>query len=322
MIAFGPVPSRRLGQSLGVNNIPPKHCSYSCVYCQVGPTRRQELGRRTLIDPAEVVDAVSRKVGACRAMGQAIDYVTFVPDGEPTLDLHLGEEIRGVGALDVLVAVITNGSLLALPEVRVDLAAADLVSVKVDAVEEATWRRVNRPHPDLELDRVLRGVEAFAEGFTGELLTETMLVAGVNDAAESVEAVAAFIAPLAPSRAYLAVPTRPPAESEVKPPDAAALVRAHEIFVGKVPSAELLVSPEEGTFGRTGDPVQDLLAILSVHPMREPIAARYLDEAGADPGVITELIRDRRLERVGYRGDMYLICRAGSGGAGRPGGSA
>jgi len=316
VITFGPVPSRRLGRSLGVNNIPPKHCTYSCVYCQVGPTSGRELARRSFAEPDVLVDAVVRKVEACRDAGQTIDYITFVPDGEPTLDLHLGEEIRALRPLGPKIAVISNGSLLDLPGVQRDLAAADLVSVKIDAVDEAIWRRVNRPHPKLGLDRVLRGIEAFAEGFPGELLTETMLVAGVNDSAESIEAVATFIAPLMPARAYLAVPTRPPAEPDVAPPEPQALVRAHEIFARKVPSVELLASPEEGEFGRTGDPVEDLLAILSVHPMREPIAERYLTEAGADPGLVAELVRTGRVEHARYRGDVYLLSRPTSGGSG------
>jgi len=316
MITFGPVPSRRLGRSLGVNNIPPKHCTYSCVYCQVGPTSPRELARRSFADPDVLVDAVARKVEACRELGQAIDYITFVPDGEPTLDLHLGEEIRALRPLGPKIAVISNGSLLDLPDVRRDLAAADLVSVKVDAVDETIWRRVNRPHPKLGLDRVLRGIKAFAEGFPGELLTETMLVAGINDSAESVEAVAAFIAPLSPARAYLAVPTRPPAEPDVEPPEPEALVQAHEIFAQKVPSVELLASPEEGELGSTGDPVEDLLAILAVHPMREPTAERYLAEAGADPGAVAQLVRSGRVRRAWYRGDVYLVCRPTSGGSG------
>lgn len=128
MITFGPVPSRRLGRSLGVNHVPPKNCSYACVYCQVGATDRMRIDRSRFLDPAEVVDAVARRISSCREEREPVDFVTFVPDGEPTLDLHLGEEIRGVRSLGVPVAMITNGSLLGRPEVREELSAADLVS--------------------------------------------------------------------------------------------------------------------------------------------------------------------------------------------------
>ena len=112
MIAFGPVPSRRLGRSLGVNNIPAKHCSYSCIYCQIGPTSASLVARREFFPADEVVQAVRRKVAECRAAGHGIDFITFVPDGEPTLDASLGEEIGALKGLGVRVAVITNGSLL------------------------------------------------------------------------------------------------------------------------------------------------------------------------------------------------------------------
>ena len=111
-IAFGPVRSRRLGWSLGINNVPPKTCTYSCVYCQVGATDRARREREVFFEPGAVVAAVRERVAACQAAGQPVDYATFVPDGEPTLDRHLGEAIRGVAALGVRVAVLTNGSLL------------------------------------------------------------------------------------------------------------------------------------------------------------------------------------------------------------------
>jgi wyosine [tRNA(Phe)-imidazoG37] synthetase (radical SAM superfamily) len=309
VIVFGPVPSRRLGRSLGVNNIPPKHCSYSCVYCQVGTTVGREAARRVFFDPDEVARTVEDKVAACRAAGERIDYVTFVPDGEPTLDLHLGREIRALAPLGLPVAVISNGSLLSLGAVRDELAAADLVSVKVDAVEDGLWRRIDRPHPRLDLETVLEGIADFAAGYGGDLLTETMLVAGVNDSAAAVEAVADFVAALAPRRAYLAAPTRPPAEPDVRPPRSEELVRAHEIFARRLDSVELLTSPEEGEFGSTGDPVEDLLAILAVHPMREDAAARYLSRAGAPPGALAELVGGGRVRHLDDQGHTYVLQR-------------
>ena len=123
MVTFGPVPSRRLGRSLGVSNLGAgKSCSYSCVYCQLGGTKGRQLRRRLFEAPESVYDAVAERVAACRASGQGIDHITFVPEGEPTLDVNLGETIRGVRRLGIPVAVITNGSLLWRPDVRADLA--------------------------------------------------------------------------------------------------------------------------------------------------------------------------------------------------------
>ena len=134
-LAFGPVPSRRLGRSLGVNNIPPKTCSYSCVYCQLGPTDGRNTGRIALYPVEDIVNAVRTSVRNVRAAGGKIDYITFVPDGEPTLDINLGIEIGNLRDLGIKIAVITNASLLWRKDVRDDLSRADWVSVKVDTAE-------------------------------------------------------------------------------------------------------------------------------------------------------------------------------------------
>jgi len=125
MIAFGPVPSRRLGRSLGVNNIPPKVCTYSCVYCQVGRTIRMQVERRVFYGPEEILQAARDKVERARESGEPIDYLTFVPDGEPTLDVNLGREIELLRSLGIKIAVITNASLIWREDVREALMKAD-----------------------------------------------------------------------------------------------------------------------------------------------------------------------------------------------------
>jgi wyosine [tRNA(Phe)-imidazoG37] synthetase (radical SAM superfamily) len=180
-IAFGPVPSRRLGQSLGINNIPPKCCSYACVYCQVGRTVELVAERRAFYPPEEVVREVENRVRDVRERREAIDYLAFVPDGEPTLDVHLGREIAGLRPLGIPVAVLSNAFLVDRSDVQSDLLRADWVSLKVDAVREDTWRRINRPHGRLRLDDQLRGGLRLSRRLAGTLATETMLVAGLND---------------------------------------------------------------------------------------------------------------------------------------------
>ncbi|MGM0627971.1 MAG: radical SAM protein, partial [Candidatus Fermentibacterota bacterium] len=178
MIAFGPVPSRRLGRSLGVNNIPPKTCTYACVYCQLGTTGRIRMDRQELYAPEELASAVRDKVAASREKGESIDYLTFVPDGEPTLDVNLGRHMELLRPLGIPIAVISNASLVWREDVRSDLSGADWVSLKADAASEDVWRRVNRPHGRLDLQAIQEGMLAFAEGFDGKLVTETMLVRG------------------------------------------------------------------------------------------------------------------------------------------------
>jgi wyosine [tRNA(Phe)-imidazoG37] synthetase (radical SAM superfamily) len=326
MIAFGPVPSRRLGRSLGINHIPPKDCTYSCVYCQVGRTLRLRDDRRNFRSPSEVVGAVANKLEAARRAGEPVDYLTFVPDGEPTLDRSLGPMIRLLRPLGIPVAVVTNGSLLHRDDVREALFEADFVSVKVDTVDEARWRQVNRPHGRLRLERVLEGMKAFAVAYPGRMVTETMLLAGVTDDEAELRATASFIGRLDPERAYLAVPTRPPVESWVRPASPASVARAYEVFRALAGRVELLVGYEGDAFAATGDAAQDLLSIAAVHPMRERAVSRFLTRAGASRRIVEDLVRRGDLVRVHYGGHAYFVrpvpAAAGgdaTGGGGREG---
>jgi wyosine [tRNA(Phe)-imidazoG37] synthetase (radical SAM superfamily) len=174
-MAFGPVPSRRLGRSLGINNIPPKTCSYSCIYCQLGKTSNMLVKRQVFYKPEHILMQVKWKVNKATLRNERIDYLTFVPDGEPTLDVNIGKEIFLLKNLGFPIAVITNASLLWQKETREDLLAADFVSLKMDVVSENLWKRVNRPHKNLKLDIILDGIKEFAKTFEGTLVSETML---------------------------------------------------------------------------------------------------------------------------------------------------
>jgi wyosine [tRNA(Phe)-imidazoG37] synthetase (radical SAM superfamily) len=323
MIAFGPVPSRRLGRSLGINNIPPKVCTYSCLYCQVGRTIRMRIGRRLMQPPDAVVAAVEEKVAAAHRGGERVDYLTFVPDGEPTLDENLGRALRALRPLGIPVAVISNGSLLDRKDVRADLAEADWVSLKIDAVREETWRRVDRPHGRLRLGPILDGMREFAAEFSGQLVTETMLLADLNDAEAELRATAAFVGALRPATAYLAAPTRPPAERWVRPATEAAMARAYEVFRAWHGRVELLAGHEGNAFASTGDPREDLLSITAVHPMREAAVRRLVERAGAHWDLVTDLVRQGRLVEATYGAHRFFLrpigrpTRRGAGGTGK-----
>ncbi len=309
MRVFGPVPSRRLGRSIGINNIPAKTCSYACVYCQLGNTIRMQYKRQGFYAPERIVREVTAHVEKARSMGEPVDYLTFVPDGEPTLDRALGEEIEGLKTLGIRIAVITNASLIPRADVRRDLAEADLVSLKVDAVSEAAWRRVNRPHGGLKIDGILEGMLEFAKDFEGELITETMLVDAVNDTESDVERVAEFLTELGPSKAYVAVPTRPPAEPWVKPASEAVVNRAYHQFSDALGRrrVEYLLGYEGNAFASTGNVEEDLLSITAVHPMREDAVDSFLEKAKADWQVVKTLIRQEKLIALAYRGHTFYM---------------
>ncbi|HAX94167.1 MAG TPA: hypothetical protein DCY25_09545 [Bacteroidales bacterium] len=185
MITFGPVPSRRLGKSLGINNIThPKTCTYGCVYCQVGRTVKRSSAREDFYSPELIHENVVRHLEKLKSDDYP-DYLTFVSNGEPTLDKNLGEAIRLLKKTGIPVAVISNASLIDNESVRDDLNEADWVSVKMDACDDKTWRRINRPVEGLNLDSVFEGISLFAGGYRGKLCTESMIVKGINDTEET-----------------------------------------------------------------------------------------------------------------------------------------
>jgi len=305
--AFGPVPSRRLGQSLGINIVPAKKCSYGCVYCQVGRTNAMQIRRQFFYDPEQIVEVVSEKVERTLAAGEAIDYLSFVPDGEATLDINLGREIDMLRELGRPIAVITNASIIDDPDVQHELSKADLVSLKVDAVRERAWRMVDRPHGRLQLDTILEGMVEFAGRYQGRLMTETLLVEGANDAEDDVAATAEFIARLEPDAVYLSIPTRPPSEDWVRPPSEETVNRAYQIFAGSVDNVECLLGMETGAFAFTGDVEEDILGVTAVHPMGESSVRELLDKAGADWSVVDKMLDEGKIVELMHNGGKFYF---------------
>ena len=221
---FGPVPSRRLGFSLGVDVIPLKMCTYNCVYCQLGRTTQKTLRRAEYV----AVEPVLQELQRVLSLGQHIDYITFSGSGEPTLNAKLGEMIRAVREMTSIPgAVLTNGSLLFEREVREALSAADLVVPSLDAVSEEAFQQVNRPHGRLKIETILEGLKAFRKTFRGQLWLEIMFVKGINDAPEEIARMREAISEIGPDKIQLNTVVRPPAETFARPltPDEMAQIR-------------------------------------------------------------------------------------------------
>ncbi|MBU0663589.1 MAG: radical SAM protein [Proteobacteria bacterium] len=306
-ITFGPVPSRRLGRSLGINNIPPKVCSYSCIYCQAGRTDTIQITRQPFYDPQTILTDVKRKISEVMELGESIDFLAFVPDGEPTLDIKLGRTIDLLRPMGVNIAVISNGSLLWQESVRNDLAKADWVSLKIDSVTKEIWRYINRPHRDLDLSIVLEAMLQFAREYEGKLVTETMLVHGVNDSPRTLTEVADFLARLKPAKAYLSIPTRPPTETWVHPPAENVMNMAYQIVSQQVNNVECLFGYEGNAFSLTGDIEEELLNIIAVHPMQEEAVQAFLVKAGVDWQLIDKLITRDRIFATVYQGKKFYL---------------
>ncbi|MFH0729007.1 MAG: radical SAM protein [Pseudomonadota bacterium] len=307
--AYGPVPSRRLGKSLGINNIPAKICSYSCIYCQVGRTTRMQDNRHLFFDPEDIFQDVRSQLEKATAASEPVDYLTFVPDGEPTLDMNLGKAIVRLKTLGVPVGVITNASLLWREDVREELWLADWISLKIDAVREVIWRRINRPHKAIRLSDIIEGILAFTKAFTGKLVTETMLIGGLNDNEDCMKEVADFLYQIQPYAAYLSIPTRPPAEKWAAVPNEEALNRTYQLLSSKVKRVEYLIGYEGNAFAFTGDIGKDILSITAVHPMRKEAVDTLLLRAGSSWKVVDRLVTQGDLSKTKYDGHIFYLRR-------------
>jgi len=307
MLTFGPVPSRRLGRSLGINNIPPKSCTYSCRYCQVGPTRETEVAPRLFYKPVEIFKAVEQHLTQVKEAGETVDYLTFVPDGEPTLDLRLSDSIDLLRPLGIPIAVISNASLIWRDSVRQTLAKADWVSLKLDAIDDGVWKDINRPHASLNHESILEGMMRFATEYQGLLVTESMLLQGLNDSDQAARGLANFLDMLSPKTAYLSVPTRPPAERDSHAPDERALNRVYQIIHEKFSQLELLTGYEGNAFVSTGNVAEDLLSITSVHPMREDAVQSLLARTDIGWKLVEQLLKHRQLIKTEYGGQIFYV---------------
>jgi wyosine [tRNA(Phe)-imidazoG37] synthetase (radical SAM superfamily) len=275
----------------------------------VGKTTNTTCERQSLHKPEKIVTEVKKKIQRASLRNETIDYLTYAPDGEPTLDINLGSEISLLKQTGIRVAVLTNASLIWRTDVREDLLKADMVSLKVDAVSNRIWRRVNRPYKDLSLDLILEGMVTFAEEFKGTIISETMLVDSV-DYGNEFEKIADFLQSLERlSRAYIAVPTRPPTENWVRPPREDIVNRAFQVFSEKlgVDRVEYLIGYEGDAFAFTGNVVEDLLSITAVHPMRKEAVEKLLEKANADWRIIHKLLREGKLGEVEYEGNTYYM---------------
>ena len=298
---FGPVPSRRLGQSLGIDPIPMKTCNWNCVYCQLGHSRPLICERKEYINPEMILEQVGNALES--PAYSVIDWITFVGSGEPTLHSGLGYLISQVKKISKLpIAVITNGALLYQPEVRQDLIQADAVLPSLDAGNPQLYRRINRPHPQVPFDSLVSGLKNFRLDYHGKLWVEVMMVKGLNDTETALREIAVILDQIGPDEIHINQPVRPPAEPWVQPADESGLLRARAILGEKARWFPLA----EGGFdlGEFEDVVDAILAVITRHPMRQ-------DELeGAFAGWEPEQI-NRALVRLESSGRARIVERYG-----------
>jgi len=298
---FGPVPSRRLGISLGIDLVPMKTCTLDCIYCECGQTTDLTLERAEYV-PLETVKEEYRHY---LAHNPAPDYITFSGSGEPTLNRHIGEIIRFIQALDqqVPVAVLTNGTLLGDPRVRGELKDASVVIPSLDAATSRVFRRINRPHLRLNLEAMIDGMVRFRRDFPGQIWLEVFIVPGLNDTPAELTALKQAIEEIAPDRVQLNTLDRPGTINDIRAADRTELERVLDFW--QLENAEIIAhAPERRqvasyradaesaimeTIARRPCTLADLTRILGLHTNE---VNKYLDVLEADKKI--EVVRQER----------------------------
>ena len=301
---FGPVPSRRLGFSLGVDLLLPKTCTLDCVYCELGPTTRRTTQRQRFRSARQVLDQVERRLAS---LAHPPDFITLAGSGEPTLHLDLGlvlEELARLGTARL--AVLTNGTLCSDPAVREELSRADVVIPSLDAVSPEAFRRVNRPAPELEVAEIIEGLVSLRKQFQGEMLLEILLVQGLNDQEGEIELLGQAARRIAPDMVQLNTVVRPPALGGVRP---VSHRRLAEIASGLGLPCQVIAPPARQNGGEGKRAADQVVEMTRRRPCTvEDIAAMTGLESSRARELVQELVEAGRLrpepfgDKTFYRG--------------------
>ncbi|MCK4386437.1 MAG: radical SAM protein [candidate division Zixibacteria bacterium] len=282
---YGPVPSRRLGISLGVDIIPYKICSYDCIYCQLGKTTDQTLERKSYVNITSLLDELKETI----SLNSDIDYITFSGSGEPTLNKDIGQMIEEVKKFtQIRIAVLTNGSLLWDDKVRKDLSQADLVVPSLDAFTEEIFQKVNRPMKGLGIEKVLNGIKIFCEEFKGKIYLEIMLVKNINDFEEEIKKINQFVKNLRIDKIQLNTVIRPPGDPDAKPLNKEELIGVKTLFEPELKVELIADFKRETSRAYQKDLEQGIIELLKRRPTQKEEMAISL---GIHPNEIVKYLQ-------------------------------
>jgi wyosine [tRNA(Phe)-imidazoG37] synthetase (radical SAM superfamily) len=293
---YGPVPSRRLGLSLGVSPIPSRTCNYSCIYCQLGRTKNLTNTRKNFFPVDDIIAELKDYIDS-KAL---YDIITIVGEGEPTLYSELGQLIKKIKEItNTPVAVITNGALLSETIVQKELMSADFVLPSVDASTEEMFKQINRPYGKIEYNAVINGLMDFSKKYKGKIFIETMIIKGINDQVEQLKALKNILKEIDYDRLYINTPVRPPAESHVEEPSLETLNIAVDILNGI--SIEQLIST--GFFSKEKDDYLAIKSIIQRHPMNQFEIKSFLEERNCESStkILKKLSDDPEIEINNYK---------------------
>lgn len=293
---YGPVPSRRLGLSLGISPIPQKTCNYSCVYCQLGNTTKMVNERKSFYPVEDILSELSQYLSS----GYDFDAITLVGEGEPTLYKDLGKLIQGIKGLvkDKPIVVITNGALMYQEDVKEDLMKPDIVMPSLDYYDEASFKRINRHHKDLSFEKVYQGLCSFSKEYQGQLWLEIMIVKGYNDTEEEIRKIKALSDNIRFDKLYVNTPIRPPAEKSAEAIGSVAMESATAILGGV--SIDKLVS--EGFSSGIESDYDAILSIIRRHPMNQYEILSFLKgrKAKFPDRLLKKMNQDEKIMKLPY----------------------
>jgi len=268
---FGPVLSRRLGRSLGVDLVPYKTCTFDCIYCDLGRTTNKTTSRQSFVSPKEIQRELELTLSV---LDKKPDFITLSGSGEPTLNNNIGQIIRGAKEItSIPVAVLTNSTLLSLEEVRNDLSEADLVVPSLDAITPTLFEYINRPHPSLRIEDIVSGLIQFRKQYGGQIWLEILFCRGANDGNEEVEKFKGVIEKIQPDRVQLNTPVRPPAEDFAYPLTLGQLEEIRERLGGKAEIIPEFTAPLGEEFNSVKD--TEILNLIK----RRPCTAEDISKA-------------------------------------------
>lgn len=294
---YGPVPSRRLGLSLGISPIPKKYCNYACTYCQLGRTNHLTNTREDYFKVASIIEELKSYLQS----NVNFDVITIVGEGEPLLYNSLGPLIKAIKKLtDKPISVITNGALLMSEGVRQELLDADILLPSLDAFDQDSFKKINRPYGTLNFNDVYQGLIDFSKIFTGQLWIEIMLLEGENDSVKALYTFKSLLDRINYDRLFINTPVRPPAESTVREVSNETLKLAMDILGGT--SIEQLASV--GFYSDIADDYEAISSIIKRHPMNQYEIAHFLDSRNCNhkEAIFEKLSEDPSVEIVYYKG--------------------
>jgi len=268
---FGPVPSRRLRRSLGVDLVPYKTCTFDCIYCDLGRTTRKTISRQSYVSPGEIQEELELYLSA---LDKKPDFISLSGSGEPTLNTNIGEIIRRIKEItSIPVAILTNSSLLSLDKVRRDLSEADVVLPSLDVITPALFEYINRPHASLGIEGIISGLIQFRKQYRGQLWLEILFCRGVNDGKDEIEKLKEVIETIEPDRVQLNTPVRPPAEDFAFPLTLAQLEEIRETLGDKAEMISEFAAPMGEEFNSIKD--AEILNLIK----RRPCTAEDISKA-------------------------------------------